>query len=328
MGGHDSVVPEARHIGGIEVTRAAQTRTARQGEGLPQSLSLADVVAEIADRRILYTAVALVIIAAALGWAFFARPVFRSEATLGIESGSSVTGSGSFSLGGLASLAGLPFGTQSRREEIIAALQARGMAVDFISREGIAPMLLDARWDPERKTWVPRSGSHPINPAYAYEVWKKQVLHVSEDLHTGLVKVAFDWYDPDIAAKWNADFLRFTDSQLRDDALREAESSIAYLDSQMTLTRDVEVRRSIADLLEQQLKSETLAKSRTWYALRVIDPPAVPIKKFKPNRALIIVLGLILALLVVFLAATFRRLLRAGSAALDPEGLYPVDSAS
>jgi uncharacterized protein involved in exopolysaccharide biosynthesis len=294
------------------VVSAASNRTAYMTKGPKQSLSFADVVAEIRGRRLVYTVIALAILVAASLYAYLSRPVFRSEATIAIESGSGPTQSGSLALGGLASLAGLSFGAGSRVAEIIATLKARGTALNFISRENIAGVLLHARWDPNRKIWVLSSGSHPVNAAYAYEVWNRQVLHISEDQRTNLVTVDVDWYNPHVAAEWNADFLKFTDSQLREDALQEAEASITYLNSQLSQTRDFEVRRSIADLLEQQLKSETLAKVRAWYALRVIDPPAVPIRKYKPSRALIIVLGLILSGAVVFLVALAVCLLAPG----------------
>lgn len=304
---------------------AASNRATRVTEWSARSLSLAEVVAEIRKRRLAYSAIALAILLAAVLWAFLARPVFESEATIAVESGSTTGQSAPLALGGLASLAGLSLGGESRTAEIIATLMARGTAVDFISREHIASILLGARWDANSKTWVPPRGTRPINAAYAYEVWHGRVLHISQNLQTNLVTVQVDWYDPNLAAQWNADFLKFADTRLRDEALREGEASIAYLNSQLSLTRDVEVRLSIANLLEQQLKTETLAKVRAWYALRVIDPPAVPIRKSKPNRALICVLGLILSGAAVFLSALAVCLLKSDAPGIS-SGRY-VDPA-
>lgn len=276
-------------------------------------LSLDDVFVEISDHRIRYSAIAFLVFIPVLLWAVIARPLYRSEATIAIEPGQEAAASTPGVLGGLASLAGVSLGSDSRRAMIIATLEARSTAVEFISSEGITRTLLGAQLDRSVGSWRARSGTDPVTPAYAYEVWKKHVLRVTDDQQTGLVTVAVEWYNPQTAADWDAKYLRFTDSLLRDEALRQAQSSIEYLNSQLSLTKAYEVRNSIADLLEQQLKAMTLAKVRGWYALRVIDSPAAPIRKSAPNRTLLVVLGIVFAAIAVFLSATAARLLESAA---------------
>jgi len=257
--------------------------------------------------------VALTVLVAAFAWAFLVKPTYRSEATISVtsESGQSDLPSTSAGLSGLAALAGLPVGLHSHKEEVIATLKARSTAEGFIRQENLFGALLDAYWDPQTQTWKPRTGSRRILVTDAVERWRKGVLHVDVDRDTGLVTVAIDWFAPQTAAEWNRLYLRFTDSLMRESAQREAEGSVAYLELQLGRTQEVEVRRSIAQILEGQLKTATLARVRDWYSLKVIDPPNVPSFRFKPNRTLVVALGVILAVIVTMLSATASLLLSA-----------------
>lgn len=276
-------------------------------------LTLDSVLAEIRRKRFGYLTLALVVILTATVWSFVVRPTFRSSAVLSVtgEQSRLDLSSGTGALGGFAALAGLPFDNRSHKEEVIATLKAHGTAEDFIRQENLVGTLVNATWDPQTNTWKRRDSSPSVLLAEAVEQWRGRVLHISEDRDTGLLTVTIDWYSPQTAAEWNGRFLRFADSRIRETALKEAEDSVNYLESQLSRAQEVEVKRSIAQLLEGQLKTLTFARVRSWYAIKVIDPPDVPIKRFKPIPVLVAALSVIVAGILTILVASVRLLLSA-----------------
>jgi uncharacterized protein involved in exopolysaccharide biosynthesis len=280
---------------------------------LQTDLTLDSILAEIRRKRGAYLALGVLVVLAATIWSLLVRPVFRSAALVSViaEQGRPDLSSGTGALGGIAALAGLPLDSRSHKEEVIATLKARGTAEDFIRQENLAGTLLGATWDARTNTWKRPYSFRPLVLADAVEEWRDHVLHITEDRDTGLLTVAIDWYSAPTAAEWNNRFLRFADSRIREAALREADDGMSYLESQLARAQEVELKRSIAQLLEGQLKTATFAKARSWYAIKVIDPPDVPIRKFKPIRTLVVALSAILAGILILLVASVRLLLRA-----------------
>jgi hypothetical protein len=278
---------------------------------LQAGLSIDSILTEIRGRRTRYLSLALIVVLSAVIWSLVVTPIYRSEAVISIagESGQMDLSSNASGLSGLAALAGLPLGQRTHKEEVIATLKARATAEGFIRQENLLGTLMDATWDPGTNSWKPRSGHRPVLMADAVERWRKQVLHVDDDRETGLVTVAIEWRSAQTAADWDNRYLRFADSRIRDYALHEAEGSVNYLESQLARTQEVELRRSIAQLLEGQLKTVTLARVRNWYSLKVIDEPHVPARRFKPIRTLVAALSAILATILVVLVAAVSLLL-------------------
>jgi uncharacterized protein involved in exopolysaccharide biosynthesis len=56
----------------------------------------------------------------------------------------------------------------------------------------------------------------------AVKYFHKRVLKVSEEGSTGLVTLAIEWTDPDIAAEWASLLVRRLNDRLRERALQEA----------------------------------------------------------------------------------------------------------
>jgi hypothetical protein len=272
-------------------------------------LNLDFVIAEIRRKRVGYLALAMTVVLIPTVLSFVVQPIFRSAATLSVTGEQGRFDLSSGALGGFATLAGLSVDSRFHKEEVIATLKARGTAEDFIRQNDLASTLLDATWDPRTKTWKRPFSSRPLLFADAVDQWRGQVLRVSEDRETGLLTVAIDWYSAQTAAEWNNRFLRFVDSRIRESALREAEHGVSYLESQLAPAQEVEVKRSIAQLLEGQLKTVTFAKVRDWYAIKVIDPPDVPVKRFKPKRFLVLAFSAIVAGILTTLVASVRLLL-------------------
>ncbi|MFZ0499593.1 MAG: Wzz/FepE/Etk N-terminal domain-containing protein [Steroidobacteraceae bacterium] len=215
-----------------------------------------------------------------------------------------LSGGGS-ELGGLAALAGLKIGGDAK-EEALAVLQSELLTDMYISQNNLLPILLKhAKGTPT--LWK------------ANRFFKTRVREVTTDTKTGMVSMTITWTNPTLAAQWANGMVNMTNDYMRKQAIDEAERNIAYLNGEAAKTNVVEVREGIDSILLREINREMLARGSPDYALKVIDPAVPPEKPSSPQKAVWLVVGGLLGLLVsvgvVIIAADRKhaaRLRRAG----------------
>jgi uncharacterized protein involved in exopolysaccharide biosynthesis len=207
--------------------------------------------------------------------------------------------------GGLASLAGLSATGNTLKTEAMAILDSEALTVRYIRENNLLPVLYKSRWDPVRMQWKPG--------ATVPTLWKanrnfRGVRTLTDNLKTGLITLTISWRDPNQAAKWANDLVAMTNEYLRTKAVDEAERNITFLEEEERRSTVVTLQQASAALKETQLRKMMLARSRTEYALRVLDPATVPEKQAFPVPAIWIPAGffggLFLAVLFVLLRAS------------------------
>lgn len=205
-------------------------------------------------------------------------------------------------LGGLANLAGVSVGSRNSVEPL-AVLQSRKFIGDFIQGENLMPVffpeefVLDDRHDNESE-----DGDNPdLRDAVRY--FKNNVFSVSEDRDTGLVTMAIEWTDPRVAADWATSIVRRLNDRMRSEALKSAETNIAYLQSEFSRTSMFTLQQSIGRLLEAEFQKLMLARGNEEFAFKIIDPAQVPKIRSRPRRTLTVILatfvGGIISVLIV-----------------------------
>jgi uncharacterized protein involved in exopolysaccharide biosynthesis len=90
---------------------------------------------------------------------------------------------------------------------------------------------------------------------------------------------------------------------MRDQALEEASANLDYLQGELANTSLVTIQQSIGRLMESEFQKLMMARGRTEFSFRVIDPAVVPKERSRPRRALIAVLGTMLGGFLGFLVA-------------------------
>ena len=254
--------------------------------------------------------------AIALAVALLTTPIYRAETLLAPVSEEQVSGlaalAGQFS--GLSELAGINIGGGGSTEESIATLKSRELTKAFIKEEGLMPILFENDWDAEKKAWKKRwwnfsDGKDGPTAWDAYKLFNEKIRSVKVDKKTTLVTVAIEWEDPELAAKWANKLVKRINQERRQEAIQEAEKSIAYLEQQLMKTGVVEIQQSIYKLIEAQTKTKMVANTREEYAFKVIDSAVVPEEKIKPKRKLIVIMGIILGGMAGVFTAFFRRFL-------------------
>jgi uncharacterized protein involved in exopolysaccharide biosynthesis len=196
-------------------------------------------------------------------------------------------------LGGLAALAGVDVGG-GNEVEAMAVLQSREFARDFIEDLDLLPMFFASEWAAEDERWRSTDPGEAPDIRDGVKYFHKRVLKVSEDRSTGLVTLAIEWTDPDIAAAWASSLVHRLNDRLRERALQEARTNVDYLQAEMARTTLFTLQESIGRLLETELQKLMLAKGNEEFAFKVVDPAVPPKQRLRPKRAMTAIIGTLL----------------------------------
>lgn len=218
--------------------------------------------------------------------------------------------------GGLASLAGiaLPDVGSNKASLGLEVLKSRKYIREFVERHKIAPQLLAVqRWDAgtrklelnsslydfKTKTWVNENYTPSNEQIYSAFM---HALVIEKDAATDFIRIGFKHASPDLAAEWTGLVIKDLNNAIREQEIKEAESSIAYLRQQIDQTPLTELRKLFFNLIQSQTETMMLANVREEYVFKTIDPATVPESKSEPSRAIISLMG---ALLGLFFAISY-----------------------
>jgi uncharacterized protein involved in exopolysaccharide biosynthesis len=94
---------------------------------------------------------------------------------------------------------------------------------------------------------------------------------------------------------------------MRQRALSEASHNVAYLRDQLAVTSVISIQQSISNLLEADLQRLMLAQGTEEFSFRIIDRAHVPKEPSYPNRAILILVAVILGIVLSILFALARH---------------------
>lgn len=251
--------------------------------------------------------------AAATALGYIMTPKYRAEA-LAAPADEGKGGSGLASLagqfGGLAELAGVNLGgSGGGKEAAIAYLQSRVFIESFIKEKNLLPVLYANKWDAAANKWKVEDPKDVPTLWAAHQFFTKKVVAVSVDKKTGLITLSVEWKDREQAVDWANDLIKRANASLRQKAIADAETSLAYLEKELQRTSIVEVQQAIFRVMESQIKTKMMANVQEQFAFKIIDPAALMNEGayVKPKRQLMMVLGLFGGLVSGVLLAFVRK---------------------
>ena len=232
-------------------------------------------------------------------------------------SGSSMLGSMSSQLGGLASLAGINVGGNSggESERALEIMKSQSFIVEFIEKNDLAvPLMAVYGWDrisdqleidadlfnSETKTWlreaVPGRSSEPTS----WELYQAFLarLTVTEINKGGLVAISLEYFSPEHTRDWVDKFTTAINEHMRERKLQQVNRNIQYLEVQIEKTAIADMREVFYEIIEEQVKSKMLAEATPEYVFNTVNRAMLPEIKSKPSRALICVLITLLGSLI------------------------------
>ncbi|MBF0153768.1 MAG: hypothetical protein HQL64_08520 [Magnetococcales bacterium] len=253
--------------------------------------------------------------AAAAAMAFTMVPIYRAEVLLEYvtqdanQNRSSMMNQAS----SLAAVVGIkiPSSGSGSKETALAKLKSRAFLEKFITEENLMPVFFAKQWDEQARQW--RGGNPDSIPTPWHGVeFAKGLFRVSEDIKTGLITLAVEWPDREIAARWANLMVERINNHLRMQAARDTQESVKYLTAELAKTTVVEIRQILIVMMEESIKNNMFANVRTEFAFRVIDPAVVSPKGkvVRPVKRMMVMTGFVLGILVGVSVTLFRNALQ------------------
>lgn len=268
-----------------------------------------DLIRDVWRRKVLVLVVPLLVASAAAGVVLLMPSWYTAEVLLAPADERTSVGIGG-PLGSLANLAGISVGGGDT-VEANAVLQSRDLARAFIESENLLPVFFEKQWDAEKQTWKDANPENHPDIRDAVDYWDRSLRDVNEDRRTKLVRLAVQWTDPDLAAKWANRFADLLNEHMRRRALADAERSIEYLRGELAKTNEVVLQQSISRLIESEMQRVTMARGNAEFAFKVIDRAEVPKRRSSPQRVTVVLaaglLSGIATLAFVIWGALFQR---------------------
>lgn len=244
-------------------------------------------------------------------YALSLKNIYKSEAIVHIpesEGGETLSG-----IGGLASMAGINISPRGRAKSAIAieTIKSRAFLKHLISFENVLPELMaPEKYDSElRKTvfdeqvynektseWVRKNKrNNNSKPTYleAFPIYNK-LISVREDKNNGLLVLSFEHISPVFAEQFLSLIIKEVNELLRNKDLQESSDAIAFLSSEIPKSSLITMKDAINQLVQSKLETQMMARISSEYILKIIEPPFVPEKKFKPVRSMICIFGTLL----------------------------------
>jgi uncharacterized protein involved in exopolysaccharide biosynthesis len=232
---------------------------------------------------------------------------YRAEVLLAPAQESSVQGL-SGTLGGLASLAGVSMGGNNS-VEALAVLTSREFARSFIEDLNLLSLLV-AEDENAANARIRDSESPRPDIRDGIKFFNDNIRTVTQDRDTGLVTLTIEWTDPQLAAEWANVMVERLNERMRQQALKEAERNVAYLQSEIGQTNVLTLQQSIGRLMENELQKLMLARGNDEFSFRVVDRAQIPQVRFRPRRTLTVILGTLLGAVVALLVVLIRHTVR------------------
>ena len=232
-------------------------------------------------------------------------------------------------IGGLASLAGVSLAEETTEASVaLEVIKSRLFTKEFIKkREILVPLIAATGWDKSTnkliidndlydestKKWV-RNVSFPKttvpNDQEAFKFWKDEVFSISQDRKTGYISMSIEFFSPYVTKDWATWIVEDINNTMRDQAVKEAQLSIEYLNNELISTTSEELKSLFYLIIKDNTEKIMLAHSRPEYVFKVIDPPISPYLKSYPQRSIITISSTIIGFFIGIFISLIRNFLR------------------
>jgi len=125
---------------------------------------------------------------------------------------------------------------------------------------------------------------------------------ISKDIKTNMVLLVCDDTNPEVAKNLLTGIIEFINNFYKNKDSLETAENIEFLQAALLKQQSTYVRARLISILESELQKNMLAFTAADYKLKIIDPPDSFYPKYKPQRSIILALGLILGVIFSMLS--------------------------
>ncbi|WP_350608198.1 Wzz/FepE/Etk N-terminal domain-containing protein [Pseudoalteromonas sp. MER144-MNA-CIBAN-0113] len=293
-----------------------QANTPMQNNIADDEIDLRELFTAIWQGKWIIIAITTLFAVASVFYAINQPNIYKSEALLAPAEQDQQGGLGALAgqFGGLASLAGVNLGASGgvdKTQMALEVLKSRQFTSEFIQKHNILPDLMAAKtWNRETNTviydeelyiaeqnkWIRKVELPFKSEPSMQEAYKEfsKIITTNKNTETGMVTVAIEHVSPFIAKQWVDWLVVDLNKTMKERDVVEANKSTQFLMNQLENTKIADIRTVLYKLVEEQAKTIMFANVRDEYVFKTIDPALVPEEKFKPKRALFVVIGTLL----------------------------------
>jgi uncharacterized protein involved in exopolysaccharide biosynthesis len=194
-------------------------------------------------------------------------------------------------LGGLGELIGSNVST-GNTAQYIAQLKSRALMQRFITSHGLEPLLIRPRG---LARFIPQFRSSEPSLARAVKRFQEDVRLITEDHRSGVITLAIEGPDRQVATDWANDFIKLANDSIRERTIQDSQRTLDYLGQTIEKTSLLDLRQSLFRVVESQQRTLAMAETRPEYAFRLIDPATTPDRNDRvgPRRPVVALFGLV-----------------------------------
>lgn len=245
---------------------------------------------------------------------------FRSEVLLAPADEQTMNTGIAGQLGNLAGLAGISIGGGGN-VEALAVLRSRDFTRAFVSEQNLLPVLFADKWDAENNRWRDEDPDTWPDIGDGARYFSSNLRKISESRETGMVTVAVEWTDPELAARWVEQLVERLNDHMRSRALKQAQANVNYLQAELAGTSGIAMQQAVSRLLEREHQKLMLARGNTEFAFRVIDSAEVGETPVRPNRRLMVIVATIFGGMLAVFFVLARNFVSASATRGDGESV-------
>jgi uncharacterized protein involved in exopolysaccharide biosynthesis len=214
-------------------------------------------------------------------------------------------------------------GATGSLDQFEVVLKSRDLTNGIVRNYNLMPILFEKSWDTVNKRWKVEK------PPVLEDAYKamQTLLKISPNKKQNVMQLSFEQKDPVLAQTILNYYVLGLSEFLRQQTLTDAAAQQAQLSLQLAKTTDPMLRNRLYEVIAKQIEKETLAKVQKYYSFNIIDPAFVPEKKFKPKRAQICLLSVVVAFFIAIFLAFFLEYLQNMKKNEDPERLANLRNA-
>lgn len=294
-----------------------------RSSSIEDELDIVEIISEIWKKKILVITVTLFFAVSSIYYSLTLSDVYKSSTLLKVhdtQSGSPLQSIGSFGS------AFMDIGidkTISKKDLTIALIESRDFFNFILNKYNLMPEIMavesfdkntnkivynNTLYNKDTDKWAEDKEVPTEQETYREYLSSIAVLKTE----SGFIELTYSHLSP-IFAKNLLDIVVSEINSLQSEKDKiETMKAIDYLNNQVKLTNMQEVKDTIYIILESQIEKLMTSNIKSEYLVEVIDSSFIPEKKFKPSRALLVILatffGLILSLVLIFFSKAGLRL--------------------
>ena len=276
-----------------------------------EELNIKEILEVIWSGRISILLISSIFLFSSIVYALTATHLWTSSSQLTVVADSNIGSSRSSAMSGLAGIAGISLSGSNagpdRAEVALATIKSRDFLKHLIKFDNVLPNLMaiqeynknSKEIEYNKSKYSIESGWVVDKPSYLQAMKEyNNVVSVSVNKKTQFLSVSVTHQSPTFAYDLLSLIIENTNSLQRDRDLREAEITLGYLYEELEKTQDVDLRLSINQLIESQMKKKMLARVKTNYLLEPLDLPFIPEERTTPKRTQIVLIGSFIGLVL------------------------------